>query len=119
MLELITLGMAFLILHLIVDGYRVQMIPLYTLFAICGFSFGIYGIRVQNRSCGSEEFLKRKEGILKNGGTEGVIAGSDHMSFSDGMLYSLLLGKRDLSLLHEINQVLLQFFDQNVKKLSR
>ena len=62
-----------------------------------------------------EEYMKRKKGILKNGGTEVVIAKSDHMSFSDAMLYSPLLGKRDLSMLREINQVLLQFFDEHVK----
>lgn len=61
------------------------------------------------------ELVQRKEGILKNGGTEWVLPGADHMSFSDVTLYSPLLGKRDLTLLAKVNEQLVQFFDEHVK----
>ncbi|SDZ26136.1 Predicted dienelactone hydrolase [Evansella caseinilytica] len=59
--------------------------------------------------------LKRKEGILKNGGSVVVLEGGEHESFSDMMLYSPLMVTRDLSLLEKINQELLQFFDEHLK----
>ncbi|WP_110933441.1 alpha/beta hydrolase family protein [Paenibacillus bouchesdurhonensis] len=61
------------------------------------------------------ELVQRKEGILKNGGIEWVVPGADHMSFSDITLYSPLFGSRDVSLLGEINEKLVQFFDDYVK----
>ncbi|MNJ38436.1 hypothetical protein D3C77_332830 [compost metagenome] len=61
------------------------------------------------------ELVQRKEGVLKNGGIEWVVPGADHMSFSDITLYSPLFGSRDVSLLGEINEKLVQFFDDYVK----
>lgn len=64
----------------------------------------------------AEDFTQRKNGILKNGGTEWVVQGADHMSFSDMGLYSPLLGSYDRNLQKEINKKLLQFFDAYVRK---
>lgn len=61
------------------------------------------------------ELVQRKNGILKNGGLEWVVPGADHMSFSDITLYSPVFGNRDLSLLEEVNEKLVQFFDDHVK----
>ncbi|OMF24809.1 hypothetical protein BK133_22190 [Paenibacillus sp. FSL H8-0548] len=64
------------------------------------------------------EYTRRKNGMLKNGGSEWVVSGADHMSFSDTVLYSPLLGDGDLSLIETINEKLVQFFDVHVKTIE-
>ncbi|MFD1739730.1 hypothetical protein ACFSCX_25000 [Bacillus salitolerans] len=62
------------------------------------------------------EFNQRKTGILKNGGEEWVVSGTDHMSFSDVGLYSPLLSHYHPAIQKKINEKLLHFFDKHVKK---
>ncbi|WP_025025903.1 alpha/beta hydrolase family protein [Caldalkalibacillus mannanilyticus] len=62
-----------------------------------------------------EEDKKRTQGVLKNGGQLVVLEEADHDSYSDIMLYSPLLTERNPHLLDEINEILLEFFNKNVK----
>jgi predicted dienelactone hydrolase len=64
------------------------------------------------------EFTRRKNGMLKYGGTEWVVPGAGHISFSDYVLYSPLIGVRDLTLLGKINEKLVQYFDKYVKTVE-
>ncbi|MFC6333553.1 alpha/beta hydrolase family protein [Paenibacillus septentrionalis] len=62
------------------------------------------------------EFMLRKHGMLRNGGSEWVVQGTDHMSFSDVGMYSPLLGSFDVKLHREITEKLLTFFNEHVRK---